>query len=138
MSAQGASNNEAAAPRPDKGTLLTLDRNFMAAERTLMAWIRTSLSLISFGFTVGKFFDYLAAEKGRPMRGFVVRMLGPDGIGMALVALGTFALLFALIDHRGTLKRLQGEGLEKRRTPTIFVATILCFLGISAILSLVL
>ena len=138
MSAQGASNNEAAAPRPDKGTLLTLDRNFMAAERTLMAWIRTSLSLISFGFTVGKFFDYLAAEKGRPMRGFVVRMLGPDGIGMALVALGTFALLFALIDHRGTLRRLQGEGLEKRRTPTIFVATILCFLGISAILSLAL
>jgi putative membrane protein len=72
------------------------------------------------------------------MRGFVVRMLGPDGIGMALVALGTFALLFALIDHRGTIKRLQGEGLEKRRTPTIFVATILCFLGISAILSLAL
>jgi len=138
MSAQGASNNEAAAPRPDKGTLLTLDRNFMAAERTLMAWIRTSLSLISFGFTVGKFFDYLAAEKGRPMRGFVVRMLGPDGIGMALVALGTFALLFALIDHRGTLRRLQGEGLEKRRTPAIFVATILVFLGISAILSLAL
>jgi putative membrane protein len=138
MSAQGASNNEAAAPQPDKGTLLTLDRNCMAAERTLMAWIRTSLSLISFGFTVGKFFDYLAAEKGRPMRGFVVRMLGPDGIGMALVALGTFALLFALIDHRGTIKRLQGEGLEKRRTPTIFVATILCFLGISAILSLAL
>jgi putative membrane protein len=138
MSAQGESNNRTAAPQPDKGTLLTLDRNFMAAERTLMAWIRTSLSLISFGFTVGKFFDYLAAEKGRPMRGFVVRMLGPDGIGMALVALGTFALLFALIDHRGTIKRLQGEGLEKRRTPTIFVATILCFLGISAILSLAL
>jgi putative membrane protein len=138
MSAQGASNNEAAAPRPDKGTLLTLDRNFMAAERTLMAWIRTSLSLISFGFTVGKFFDYLAAEKGRPVRGFIVRILGPDGIGMALVALGTFALLFALIDHRGTLRRLQGEGLEKRRNVAAVVATILCFLGISAILSLAL
>jgi putative membrane protein len=138
MSAQGASNNEAAAPRPDKGAMLTLDRNFMAAERTLMAWIRTSLSLISFGFTVGKFFDYLAAEKGRPIRGLLVRMLGPDGIGIALVALGTFALLFALIDHRGTLRRLQGEGLEKRRTPAIFVATILVFLGISAILSLAL
>jgi hypothetical protein len=57
---------------------------------------------------------------------------------MALVALGTFALLFALIDHRGTLRRLQGEGLEKRRNVAAVVATILCFLGISAILSLAL
>ena len=118
--------------------MLTLDRNFMAAERTLMAWIRTSLSLISFGFTVGKFFDYLAAEKGKPIRGFIARMLGPDGIGIALVALGTFALLFALVDHRGTIKRLRGEGFQARRTPAIVVATILVVLGISAILSLAL
>jgi putative membrane protein len=138
MSAQGEANNEAAAPRPGQGTMLTLDRNFMAAERTLMAWIRTSLSLISFGFTVGKFFDYLAAEKGKPIRGFIARMLGPDGIGIALVALGTFALLFALVDHRGTIKRLRGEGFQARRTPAIVVATILVVLGISAILSLAL
>jgi putative membrane protein len=138
MSAQSELNNDAVAPRPTQGDLLTLDRNFMAAERTLMAWIRTSLSLISFGFTVGKFFDYLAAEKGKPIRGFIARLLGPDGIGLALVALGTFALLFALMDHRRALKQLQGEGLEKRRTPTIAVATILIFLGVTAILSLVL
>jgi putative membrane protein len=118
--------------------MLTLDRNLMAAERTLMAWIRTSLSLISFGFTVGKFFDYLAADKGKPMRGFIARMLGPDGVGIALVALGIFALIYAIFDHRRALKRLQGEGLEKRRSPGIIVATILVFLGISAILSLAL
>jgi len=138
MSAQAESSNEAAVPRPSKVDLLTLDRNYMAAERTLMAWIRTSLSLISFGFTVGKFFDYLAADKGKPIRGFLARILGPDGIGIALVALGTFALLFALIDYRSTFKRLRGEGLERRRNPAVAVATILCFLGITAILSLVL
>ena len=27
----------------------------MAADRTLMAWIRTTLSMISFGFTIYKF-----------------------------------------------------------------------------------
>ena len=30
-------------------------RTIMAADRTLMAWIRTSLSMLSFGFTIYKF-----------------------------------------------------------------------------------
>ena len=41
---------------------LALRRTFLAHERTLMAWIRTSVSLISFGFTIYKFFQYLAQE----------------------------------------------------------------------------
>jgi putative membrane protein len=137
MSAQGESNDAVAAPRPDTGTMLTLDRNYMAAERTIMAWIRTALSLISFGFTVGKFFDYLTSE-GKPIRGFLARMMGPDGVGIALVALGIFALIFAIVDFRKTVKRLQGHGLEKRRSAAIVMAAILIFLGISAILSLAL
>lgn len=32
--------------------ILALDRNKLAAERTLMAWVRTALSLITFGFTI--------------------------------------------------------------------------------------
>ena len=31
---------------------LSIDRTRMAAERTLMAWLRTALSMISFGFTI--------------------------------------------------------------------------------------
>jgi putative membrane protein len=35
--------------------ILALDRTRMAAERTLMAWVRTALSMIGFGFTIYKF-----------------------------------------------------------------------------------
>src|SRR5215468_8489059 len=38
-------------------TELTKERNRLAADRTLMAWIRTSLSLIAFGFGIGKVYD---------------------------------------------------------------------------------
>ncbi len=34
-------------------------RTSMASDRTLMAWVRTALSMISFGFTIYKFFQYL-------------------------------------------------------------------------------
>lgn len=37
-------------------------RTIMAADRTLMAWLRTSLSMLSFGFTIYKVLD-TAAQK---------------------------------------------------------------------------
>ena len=40
---------------------LARERNREAAERTLMAWIRTALSLIGFGFGFGKLDAYLRA-----------------------------------------------------------------------------
>jgi putative membrane protein len=46
-----------AAAGRNTATELTKERNRLAADRTLMAWIRTSLSLIGFGF--GKVYEYL-------------------------------------------------------------------------------
>ena len=47
---------------PDINTLLAMRRNFMAADRTLMAWIRTAISMIGFGFTLAKLFQALAQQ----------------------------------------------------------------------------
>jgi hypothetical protein len=38
-----------------------------------MAWIRTSLSMISFGFTIVKVFEYLATERKLPPAWFDAR-----------------------------------------------------------------
>lgn len=43
-------------PKPDRNTLLAADRTRLAYERTLMAWVRTSTSLIAFGFTIYQLF----------------------------------------------------------------------------------
>ena len=45
---------------------LAIDRTRLAAERSLMAWIRTALSMIAFGFTIYKFLQALARAKPRP------------------------------------------------------------------------
>ena len=39
---------------------LAIDRTRLAAERSLMAWIRTALSMIAFGFTIYKFLQDVA------------------------------------------------------------------------------
>ena len=41
----------------DTSTKLAYDRTRLAYERTLMAWVRTGTSLITFGFTIYKFFE---------------------------------------------------------------------------------
>ena len=49
-------------------TRLAVDRTRLAYERTLMAWTRTATSLISFGFTIYKFFEYLREGSRSPTR----------------------------------------------------------------------
>ena len=48
--------------------ILAIDRTRMAAERSLMAWVRTALSMITFGFTFYKFMLGLGLHRGLSSR----------------------------------------------------------------------
>ena len=63
--ALGLDKDEIEPVKPD-ATQLALERTSMAAERTLQAWIRTALSLISFGFTIGKLGQVVVTLPGMP------------------------------------------------------------------------
>jgi inner membrane protein YidH len=120
----------------DRNTRLALQRSFLAAERTLMAWIRTSISMIGFGFTLAKLFQSLASSNVL-VRGPAGRVWTAEGVGMLLISLGTFALIIAVLDHRRELKQLQAVGLEPRFSLSMAVASVLAILGVMALLSLV-
>jgi len=69
-----------------------------------MAWIRTSTSLIAFGFTIFKFFEYLATnERHREP------IVSPWVIGMTMILLGLTGLTLAWIQHRQDMKTLRAE-----------------------------
>ena len=72
-------------------------RVFFAAERTLLAWIRTGLGLVGMGFVVarfGLFFRLIHPETGPGDHHWA----GPLGIGLAL--LGAIAASVATCQHR--------------------------------------
>ncbi|MEW6562060.1 MAG: DUF202 domain-containing protein [Pseudomonadota bacterium] len=80
-------------------------RVFFAAERTLMAWNRTSLTLMAFGFVIERF-------------GLFMRMLVPEKaaemhsgysfwIGVAFILLGAVCAALAVIQYRTVLKTLK-------------------------------
>jgi putative membrane protein len=87
---------------PLSNTDLAMERTALAHERTLMAWIRTAVSLISFGFTIYKFFeDWNKSPNANKT------LLTPRAVGMIMMGFGLISLLFAQIQHRGSMKKLR-------------------------------
>ena len=119
---------------PNPGTELAKERNRAAEERTLMAWIRTCLTLISFGFGI----ESIVAVLARELDGAINTLRLSEVLGLSFIALGTFAMLAAAIDHRHQLRRIQRGDLlyVPRRSPTLIVAYILAVLGIMAFLGI--
>lgn len=116
----------------DAGTELAFERSRLASERTLMAWIRTSLSMISFGFTIYKFFQYLGESTG----GMGPRH-GPLNLGRVMVVLGVLLLVPAILQHWQFLRQLSERG-HRRFPPSLALVTagLIQLLGIGALLSL--
>jgi putative membrane protein len=90
----------------DMNTNLARLRTFQATERTLMAWIRTAISMISFGFTIVKFFEYLRSEKQQHFH-----LIGPVGVGLILISSGIMCLVVGDMQYRHAVKlqRLQDQ-----------------------------
>lgn len=116
---------------------LAKERNRAAAERTLMAWIRTSLSLISFGVGINGIIDALYRVIGGDEK------LPPIGItrltALAFVTLGTLAIIAATLEHRQILQKIQRNDFTSthRTSLALIVATFLCGIGLFASLGLI-
>ena len=104
-------------------TDLAFERTILAENRTLMAWIRTAISLISFGFTIYKFF-HENVDSGE-------RVLTPRRVGMLMITIGMFALIWGLVDHRATLARLRKNYHSVGRSRTAWLAIIVLLFGLT-------
>ena len=74
----------------------------MALERTLMAWVRTSLSMITFGFTSFKFLQALQSGGGAPLH-----ENAPRNLGLFLILLGMGLLTLAIVQFNKAAGRIQ-------------------------------
>ncbi|MGB6986471.1 MAG: DUF202 domain-containing protein [Candidatus Aquilonibacter sp.] len=116
----------------DTSTKLAYERTRLAYERTMQAWIRTATSLITFGFSVYKFFQI-----ERPPGLKQSSIIGSREFGEILVVLGIASLVLATIEYRGRERDLEKEWPHKqRRSLAIWLAGAMSILGVLALIAM--
>ena len=111
---------------------LARERSREAADRTLLAWIRTSLALISFGFGIERL-GQAAIELDGKLAGFsaIRTRIG----GAVLVALGVAATLAGMWEHRRMLQAIASDDYRYADRPPIarYMAIALVAVGLAAL-----
>ena len=116
----------------DIATTLAFERTRIAYERTMMAWVRTGTSLITFGFSVYKFFQF--ELKGAAVESLLI---GPRGFGLALIAIGLMSLLLGTIEHWRDLRALRARYTTMPRSVSSWVAIVVGVLGLFALTAVI-
>ena len=118
-------------------------RTRLAVERTMMAYLRTAVSLIGFGFAIVQFFLNVHQVPGEATARF------PDAawyLGLALIACGVLAAVFSVLEYRWTLRYLwsgsyaaiAGMTGEGKLTPLYALSSVLILIGTFAFFAVLL
>jgi putative membrane protein len=112
-------------------TEMAFDRTWLAHERTLMAWVRTATSMISFGFTIFKFFEFQIQRGVSEPPG----ILSPRTFAVIVVSIGLFSLLMATYFHRKETKELAARSGVRRSSHAEVIAVLISGFGVLTLLS---
>ena len=78
-------------------------RTRLALERTMMAWQRTAVALIGFGFAIVQYFNHLQQIPGARS---AYLPTAPEYLGLALISCGILALAISLWQYLRTVRYL--------------------------------
>lgn len=118
-------------------------RTRLALERTMMAWARTAVSLIGFGFAIVQFLDRLHEMPGATPARFPD---APRYLGLAMIGCGVVGLMIALWEYHslrrylwsGSYAAIAGVSKLKQHTPLYAAAVVLIFVGLFAFFAVLL
>ena len=113
-------------------------RVHMANERTFLAWIRTSVAIMAFGFVVEKFSlfvkqmaYYLGKETIPPPQGY------SSMIGIVLVGLGVAMSVLAFIRYKKVERQIDDDSYQPSAILSVLLAISIIAVGFFQVLYLV-
>ena len=114
---------------------LARERNREAADRTLLAWIRTSLAMISLGFGIERLGQAALSFDGRLAD---LSSLKTRAFGVALIVLGMAATIAGMREHRHMLTAISRDDYRYADRPPIarYMGWALVLVGAAALLTM--
>jgi putative membrane protein len=113
-------------------TRLSAERTLMAADRSLMAWLRTALSMISFGFTIYKLLQGFE-EAGAQLP----HASTPRTMGMFLTGMGTVAMVLGTIEYWYRLQDLRKHSDFALLRPSLVMSLLMCAVGLFLFIAII-
>lgn len=115
-------------------------RTVLGMQRTLMAAVRTAVSLVGFGFTVAQFFQKIKSHLPEGVRD--IREDVPRNLGLPLIGAGVVSLAIFTWQYRSAMQYMNSEPYKAiamqrpMHTSVYLLAGIVLVIGITAFLSI--
>jgi uncharacterized membrane protein YidH (DUF202 family) len=113
-------------------------RDHMANERTFLAWIRTNIGIIAFGFVIEKFGLFLRQMELIFGKGTIQSTMPQNGyseiIGILLVGFGTLMSILAYINFKKAEKQIKQGSSIYLPSVTIYSLLTIVIIAVGAFL----
>ncbi|MFN6516616.1 MAG: YidH family protein [Nostoc sp. CreGUA01] len=119
----------------DKIPKIDRQREHQANERTFLAWLRTSIALISFGIAIARFAIFLRqlnvaiTQQETPVNPFT----NSENLGLALVVSGIFTIVLAAWRYNQVFWQIERGNYQPNRLSVWIMTVVVIILGLFCI-----
>ncbi len=116
----------------------------MANENAFLAWVRTSLALMAFGFVIERFTLFLKQFSGFIQKATGLAPITPPStqeftaiFGITMIAMGALICFLSFINYKMTQKKIENNNYQPGILFTFILTLFVVLIGIVLVLSLI-
>ncbi len=119
----------------DRRPIVDRQREHQANERTFLAWLRTSIALIGFGFAIARFGLFLRQLESafRQQNTASPSFINSQNLGLSLVLVGILIIALSVWRYNQVFRQIETSNYQPNRLMVWLTAIVVALVGILSI-----